>query len=190
MALAPADSKSRFIQGEFVPKNPEKYIGNSTITFRSSWEHKVMTTLDNHPCVLQWSSESIAIPYRNPFTGTTHRYYPDFFIVYVDSKGNKHGEIIEIKPAAQTLQEMASSKRDLAQIALNTYKWDAAERWCLKRGIKFRVITEMQLFEQSVRRIGGKIRNKSSAARAKKAYFTSKKRTSSAVRTRTTKKRR
>jgi hypothetical protein len=28
---------SRFAQGKFTPKNPEKYIGKKTPTYRSGW---------------------------------------------------------------------------------------------------------------------------------------------------------
>ena len=38
-------------KARFIPKNPQKYMGQNLhqITYRSSWEHTFMLTLDNHP---------------------------------------------------------------------------------------------------------------------------------------------
>ena len=79
----------RFAQGKFNLKNPDKYAGNKTPTYRSSWEFAFMRFCDEHPSVAQWASEAIKIPYRHPFTGKHTIYVPDFFIVYVDKKANK-----------------------------------------------------------------------------------------------------
>ena len=44
-------------QGRFKPKNPTKYMGDPTnIIYRSGWELKLMSYLDTHVNVLQWSS--------------------------------------------------------------------------------------------------------------------------------------
>ena len=59
----------KFAQGKFEMKNPQKYIGTSAPLARSSWEFVFMKMLDEHQGVQNWASESIKIPYRNPFTG-------------------------------------------------------------------------------------------------------------------------
>ena len=82
---------ARFAQGKFVCKNPGKYVGNKKPTYRSSWEHAFMRLCDEHPNVYQWASESIKIPYRHPLSGKYTVYVPDFFIVYMDKDGKKHG---------------------------------------------------------------------------------------------------
>ena len=80
----------KFAQGRFEMKNPEKYIGKKIPLARSSWEFVFMRMLDEHRGVEKWASESIQIPYRDPFTGKYTIYVPDFFIVYNDKAGGKH----------------------------------------------------------------------------------------------------
>lgn len=135
-------------KGEFVPKNPSKYIGTSKITYRSSWEFTVMTYFDNHPSVLAWSSESISIPYRNPLNGRQTVYIPDFLVVY-ERGGKHHAEMIEVKPAKEVpglLKEGKINKKTQLTQILNAAKWQAAAAFCAKRRITFRVITENDLF--------------------------------------------
>ena len=75
---------ARFAQGKFTLKNPDKYAGNKTPTYRSSWEFAFMRFCDEHASVTQWASEAIRIPYRNPLSGKYTIYVPDFFIAYAD----------------------------------------------------------------------------------------------------------
>lgn len=133
-------------QGVFQPKNPDKYVGTLPITYRSAWELTFMNLCDMHPYVQQWASESIKIPYQHPLTGKWHQYIPDFFIVFVDKNGKKHGEIIEIKPLSQSIPEAARSKRDQEALLINQAKWAAATEWCRRQGLRFRVMTEQQLY--------------------------------------------
>lgn len=140
-------------QGFFSLKNPSKYLGKSTPKWRSSWEFSFMRFCDDNPNILQWASESIKIPYQNPLTGKQTVYVPDFFIVYLDKKGKKHVELIEVKPANQTLKEKAKRNvHNQAQWILNQTKWDVARKWCNQRGIVFRVITENDIFYQGNKR--------------------------------------
>jgi hypothetical protein len=138
---------AKYAQGFFIPKNPEKYVGNGKIRYRSSWELTFMMFADSNPKVIKWASESIQIPYRNPLSGKQTIYVPDFFVVYQDRNGKTISELIEIKPKAQTMiTEKTRSARDRASIAVNHYKWQAAQAWCSRMGIKFRVITENDIF--------------------------------------------
>jgi hypothetical protein len=41
-----------------------------------------MMFLDSNDNIVQWASESITIPYRNPITGKQSMYVPDFFVTY------------------------------------------------------------------------------------------------------------
>src|ERR1039457_3713294 len=100
----------------FKPKFPQKYIGKHLPIARSSWETVFMMFLDVHPSVLQWASESIRIPYRDPLTNKQKGYFPDFFMVYVDAAGEKHAEIIEVKPKNQTGEKKTKSAVNNAQI--------------------------------------------------------------------------
>jgi len=139
---------TKYSQGTFVPKNPNKLIGNASPTWRSSWELAMMTFLDNHPSVIQWASESIKIPYVNPLSGKRSQYVPDFLVLYKDKNGKQHAELVEVKPKKEALAENAKSKRDKAFLIVNTAKWAAAMTWCKKNGVTFRLITEDSLFYQ------------------------------------------
>lgn len=139
---------AKYANGQFQPTNPKKYVGKKTPTYRSSWEHTVMTFFDKNPAILQWASEAIHVPYRNPFTGKNTIYVPDFFILYIDKAGKQHAEIIEVKPMKETTLEAAKSTRDKAAAILNMAKWQAARAYCAAQGLTFRVVTEADLFYQ------------------------------------------
>lgn len=139
-------------QGIFQPQNTTKYVGTLPITYRSAWELTFMNLCDQHPYVEKWASESIKIPYQDPFTGKIRNYIPDFFVLYADKNGKKHAEIIEIKPLSQSIPEAARTQKDMESIALNEAKWKAAHEWCIRQGIIFRIMTEKQLYRQA----GGK----------------------------------
>tara|TARA_B100001287_G_C22685712_1_gene533457 strand:- start:2526 stop:2960 length:435 start_codon:yes stop_codon:yes gene_type:complete len=143
---------ARFAQGKFVCKNPGKYVGNKKPTYRSSWEFAFMRFCDEHPGVTQWASEAIKIPYRNPLTGKNTIYVPDFFINYSDKNGSNHAELIEVKPQNQSLREkVGNSRHNQASYILNKAKWGAANHWCKQQGLRFRVITEKDIFHQGMR---------------------------------------
>ena len=135
-----------YIQGEYKPVNPQKYVGTYPIYSRSSWEYKVMVMFDTNPNIISWASESLKIPYQNPFTGKYTVYVPDFIVTYVDAKGNQKAEIIEVKPAKETFIEQAKSRQAKAAVALNTFKWAAAHAFAKQHGLTFRVMTEENIF--------------------------------------------
>ena len=94
------------------------------------------------------ASESIKIPYRHPFTGKYTVYVPDFFIVYTDKNGRKNAELVEVKPKSQTnMMDAGKSFAKKKQVALNMAKWEAANKWAKGKGIRFRVITESDMFK-------------------------------------------
>ena len=138
---------SRFAQGKFVPTQPAKYIGNKVPTYRSSWEWTFMKFCDTHPSVQRWACEAIKIPYKNPLTGRQTIYIPDFFIQYLDKANRLMVELIEIKPSNQAiLEKVGRNKTHQAQFIQNQAKWTAAQAWRKQQGIKFRVVTENELF--------------------------------------------
>lgn len=139
--------------GRFSPRNPNKYLGDSTkIFYRSSWELKFMQHLDSNSMIVEWSSEEIIIPYLSPLDGKYHRYFPDFFARIKNTKtGNLDSIIIEIKPksqidAPQNKKRMTKSYlREVATYGINSAKWDAAEKYCQERGWKFVKMDEYNL---------------------------------------------
>lgn len=138
---------AKYASGKYTIKNPEKYMGKRAPTYRSSWEFTFCTFCDNNPAVVQWSSESITIPYYNPVSGKNTVYVPDFLVVYRDKNEKQHTELVEIKPSKEATMEGAKSYRDKLSVAVNMAKWAAADNWCKANGIRFRVITEYDIFK-------------------------------------------
>ena len=144
---------SKFAQGKFTLKNTEKYVGTKTPTYRSSWEHTFMMFCDNHPNIIQWASEAVQITYRNPVTGKQSIYVPDFFVMYEDKNGNRRAEIVEVKPSSQATMEAAGkNNQNKLSVVVNTAKWQAAQIWCRRQQITFRIITEKDIFRQGQKR--------------------------------------
>ena len=144
---------ARFAQGKFRLKFPEKYAGNRTPTYRSSWEFAFMKMCDEHAYIQAWASEAVKVPYRNPLTGKHTIYIPDFFIAYADRNGKRRVEIIEVKPENQTLKErLGRSKHNQAYQIVNQAKWEAARAWCKQKGMYFRIVTENDIFHQGKRK--------------------------------------
>ena len=59
----------KFLKGDYIPENAEKYVGAKKPYYRSSWELAFMKMCDSHPYITQWASENLKIPYRHPVTG-------------------------------------------------------------------------------------------------------------------------
>ena len=73
-------------------------------------------------------------------------YVPDFFITYRTRGNVQRAEMIEIKPKKQSIIESKMNSRDRAVVAINYAKWSAAQKWCARQGLAFRVITENDMF--------------------------------------------
>ena len=139
-------------QGYFKPINPQKYKGNpSNIIYRSGWELKLMSYLDKHPDVIQWSSEEIVIPYRSPIDGKVHRYFPDFYVKKKNIDGVIETSLIEVKPAHQTKPPVKKTKvtkqyiNEVTTWGINEAKWKAAVEYCKDRKWTFHIFTEKEL---------------------------------------------
>jgi hypothetical protein len=138
--------------GKFKPKNYKKYKGDPTkIFYRSLWERRFMVYCDNNDKIIEWGSEELIIPYRSPLDKKVHRYFPDFYIKYLNKDGNLVREIIEVKPKKQ-LRPPKTPKRqtkrylqECATFMVNQAKWKAAEEYCSDRKMKFRFLTEDHL---------------------------------------------
>jgi hypothetical protein len=109
--------------------------------------------LDEHPGVETWASESIKIPYRDPFTGKYSIYVPDFFVVYNEKGGKKRAEVIEVKPKNQTMRESVGKSRfNQEQYVKNMAKWEAASAWCKQKRVRFRIVNEEDIFHTGQKR--------------------------------------
>ena len=142
---------SKWAQGPYTVINRAKYVGRGEPRYRSGWELSFMKFCDTNDNVLQWASESIAIPYRHPLTGKMTQYVPDFLITYRTKDNIVKAELIEIKPAGQSAITEKMNPRDRAVVAINHCKWDAATKWARQNGLTFRVITENDMFRNGKR---------------------------------------
>lgn len=141
---------SKYFQGLFRPKHPEKYKGQflsegtPLIIYRSHWEFLFLKWLDESLDVTCYSSEEIAIPYICPVTGRVRRYFPD---VYFETKnGDKY--LVEIKPQKFATRPSTRNIRTLAEYAINQAKWEAARKVCEQKNWQFVILTEKELFNK------------------------------------------
>jgi hypothetical protein len=96
---------NKFRQGFYEIKNMQKYVGKGRPKYRSGWEMTFMMFCDNNEHIIQWASESVSIPYRNPITGKQSMYVPDFLVTYRNRDNTVRAELIEIKPKSQSIIE-------------------------------------------------------------------------------------
>lgn len=144
-------TKSAYKQGIYKPEQPTKYTGNYPIIYRSGLELSFFRWCDRNKKILEWSSESVVLPYISPKDGKTHRYFVDGRIKLETSKGIKD-YLIEIKPYKQTLPptKHGNKKRstilyESIQYAVNNSKWSSAKEWCKKNNHEFMILTEKDL---------------------------------------------
>lgn len=142
----------KFLQGKYIPVNPQKYIGDhSNIVFRSSWERAFLHFVDTNPNVLRYASEEVVIPYVSPLDNKWHRYFVDFYVEIKHPDGQISRRIIEIKPFSQTQKPREAKRKtkrfqkELATFIVNKAKWEAAEKFAKERGLKFQILTEYDL---------------------------------------------
>ena len=138
--------------GRFTPKYPQKYIGDSkNIIYRSSWECKMMSWLDQNPSIISWASEELIVPYISPVDNRRHRYFPDFIVKMKTRDGIVKTMMLEVKPKKQTMQPQPKKRvtkqylQEVTTWGVNQAKWKAATEYCLDRGWEFRLITEEHL---------------------------------------------
>ena len=145
-------SRAKFKQGHYKPTNQKKYTGRGTPRYLSSWELKFFRWCDFNNNVVEWSSESVVIPYVNPIDGKTHRYMVDNRVVIMENN-TRVRYLIEIKPKKQTVKPTAHGNKkkstllyESVEYVRNISKWKAAKQWCKKHGYKFQILTEDHLF--------------------------------------------
>ncbi len=148
MAKHHAPLSTKYMQGKFKPKNPNKYVGDpNNIVYRSSWELAFLRILDDNKDVVKYASEEIALRYYNPIKLRWARYFPDF-IIEIREGDKTIKQLIEIKPINQTFQpkqgkrkKMQTYLNEMMEYAVNQAKWKAAKKWCDQQGLQFRVVS-------------------------------------------------
>lgn len=137
--------------GKYEVKNKQKCINPTNPTYRSRWELHFMKICDNSPKIVRWGSEIFAIEYLKPTDKKIHKYYPDFYIEFIDNNRILKKHLIEIKPLKETTQSKSRSLKtrldEQVTYSINIAKWSSAVRFCKKRGIEFKLITERELFK-------------------------------------------
>ncbi len=155
--------KDRYYQGQYIPVNFDKYVGDvSDIIYRSKWEYAVCWWCDHNESIIKWSSEPEfhKIPYDIIENGNIIRsiYIPDFWLKIKKTDGSEEEQVLEIKPYKQTLfpeepkkyTEKSSQGYEyrLKMYQRNLVKWDTAKKYFEKKGILFYVLTE-KYFDKS-----------------------------------------
>lgn len=139
-------------QGVYEPLNKNKYKGTYPIIYRSYLELRLFRWFDDNQRILEWTSESVVIPYKSPVDEKVHRYFVDFSFKFKDSEGKVVHYLAEAKPHKFTLKpEKTKNKKpktfltESYNYAVNMAKWDAATQYSNKHGYKFIIITEKDL---------------------------------------------
>ena len=143
-------------KGKYIPINRKKYVGNSSqVIYRSLWERKLMVYCDRNEKVIEWGSEEVIVPYRSPWDGKMHRYFPDFYMKVKQTNGTHKKFIIEVKPKAQCKEPNKTPKRktrkwykEVQTWGINQAKWKSAIDYCENRGMEFKILTEDHLNPQ------------------------------------------
>ena len=79
-----------------ITKNTKVTLQKSIIVHFK--ERRFMVYCDNNSKIIEWGSEEIIIPYKSPLDKKTHRYFPDFYVKYINKDKQIVREIIEVKP--------------------------------------------------------------------------------------------
>ena len=73
--------------------------------------------------------------------------------MYNDRAGKQRAEVVEVKPANQTLRErVGKSRYNQEQYIKNQAKWEAAAAWCKQKRVRFRIVSEDDIFHKGNKR--------------------------------------
>lgn len=133
--------------GEFIPRNPGKYVGKEKPIYKSALELKFMMYVDSNPNIISWGYEGTTIKYYDRSKGKVRRYFIDFSLV-IKAGPIKKTIWVEVKPESETHAPKGklrnSTQAQLTWIT-NQCKWEAAKALAKSKGYEFHIITERQL---------------------------------------------
>lgn len=141
----------RYHSGKINPESCTKLFESQKhipIIYRSSYEKEFIYWLEHSRLVVHWGSECVGIPYENLADGTHHTYYPDYIIEMINSKdpdGKNIIVLVEVKPYKQTRRpdmNLPMNSYPWKEYIRNRSKWKAAQEFCDRNNIQFRIITE------------------------------------------------
>lgn len=155
--------------GEYLLQHPEKYKGTKKPIYKSSFEHRVFYWCDMNLNVVEWEYEPIYIEYlfelddnakqyeKDLVDGKVHKYYPDVIAKIKLQNGTIETFILEIKPYSQTVRPTEPKKKTkksmnkfnnaLQEFLKNSKKWEYADIYAKKNGMKFTLLTERHIFK-------------------------------------------
>lgn len=108
--------------------------------------------MDTNSNVIEYSSEEVIVPYLSPIDGKYHRYFVDFWAKIKNKDGQIIEYLIEVKPYKQTIEpeiKKRATKQYIKEVydwGINSSKWKAAREYCKKRGLRFVILTEKDMF--------------------------------------------
>ena len=143
----------KYYQGIYKVINESKYVKGDVknVIYRSGLEKSYYSYCDKNPNVLKWQSEETIIPYVSPIDQRWHRYFVDLYMEVLTRDGTIKKFLIEIKPASQIHEPRKKTKITKGYMELckawiiNQAKWSAAEEYCKKNGMEFKILTEKDL---------------------------------------------
>ena len=141
-----------YSQGLYPLRNPLKYKGTHPLCYRSHPEFLMMRWFDTKDSIIEWTSESVVIPYIKPTDGKVHRYFVDFSCILKNNKNELEKYLIEYKPYKQTIPPSESSRKapktllyEQQAFAINSQKWEATRQYAAKHNMKFVIVTEKDI---------------------------------------------
>lgn len=145
--------------GRYSVINKQKCInslsGAQFLSYKSSYEQRLMYYFDRATKIRKWGYEVVSIPYISAVDGRQHTYYTDFYVEFNDENGKLIRSVIEVKPYSETLvpkitkrKKKATCVMEATTYAVNRSKWDAAEAWCRHNNMTFTIITEKDIFNR------------------------------------------
>lgn len=155
--------KTDTTKGYYQILNKDKYYPSGKVPiYKSSWEMQVFYALDINPNVLYWGYEPLEIYYYNPRYLKYSVYYPDILCHIRMDSGVEQKILIEIKPTKYTVmpkkpnppkentpakwerfrRSQINYENNLKDYMVNLAKWEAAQRWCQKNGVMWRILNE------------------------------------------------
>lgn len=150
--MAGSPNHGNWLQGKYVLKNPNKYVVNTKfIHYKSSFERKMFKYFDETKSVVSWGYEIVSVPYM--FNGGNHNYFIDIYAEIMNKKGTVDRYLIEIKPKKQVTppknsprRNQANFRKEMAVYQQNSAKWRYAEAYANNNNMKFKILTEEQIF--------------------------------------------
>lgn len=159
-------------KGNYKLTAPEKYLSARPPAYKSSWELHTFVVFERNPNILKWGYESVPIYYYHPFYQKMTVYYPDLWCHLKGANGNEYKMLIEIKPkkfrspptkpkepvrpTKQTPDAIAKYTKafvkyqkslkgyeyKMKDFAVNAQKWQAAQAYCVKNNIIWKILDE------------------------------------------------